>query len=139
MERAACCGEGTDLEDQAWNIEVIAQTATAPAQEVWYLDKTVPEYAFLGCDQLGDVTIFAVPGLGSVGRSAFAFSNLAGLDLTEVVAYGDFEIGERAFEGCSSVVSVRLPAAATVGPRAFEGCSGLPADVLAALERLRGP
>ena len=43
-------------------------------------------------------------------------------------------IGSSAFNGCSGLTNVIIPAGTAVARGAFDGCSGLPANVLAALE-----
>ena len=62
-------------------------------------------------------------GLTSIGASAF--EGCSGLTSVEIPA-GVISIGASAFEGCSGLTSVEIPASVTsIGFRAFADCSGL--------------
>ena len=78
-------------------------------------------YSACGPWGAGIKKVIAVNGLRSVGDHAFeGCSSLVSVDMPLAGSVGD-----HAFEGCSSLVSVDMPSAITIGRYAFDGCDGL--------------
>ena len=77
---------------------------------------------FSGCTELKKIT---VESLSEV--NAFAFSSVgAALQGDIVINEGVMKIGDRAFNGCSSITSVIIPNTVTnIGDRAFYNCSSI--------------
>jgi len=78
---------------------------------------SVPSDAFRDCENLSSVTM---PGVTSIGNSAFMGTNLSALTLPAVAT-----IGNSVFLNVTSLNSINLPAIVSVGISAFQGCANL--------------
>jgi len=93
---------------------------------------SVQPYAFYNATNLGKVTFEAAQAsFGAVTIGEYAFANCA--FLTEVVYQAGSNVGElgnSAFEGCSALMTLEIPATVTkVGNNAFKGCGARTATI----------
>ena len=93
--------------------------------------KSIGKYAFYECDSLTSVTINS----DAIVNKAYTYSdNLSDVFGSQVTKYiiGDNVkgIGEYAFSGCSSLISVTIGDGVTsIGTKAFDGCSSITSPV----------
>ena len=93
----------------------------------------VPEYAFVGCKSIKNVTI--PQGVKTIRRNAFYHSGIQSV----VLPYGLEEICHEAFSGCDSLTSLALPdTLRLIGDSAFSNCHSLTSLVLPDTLRLIG-
>ena len=84
---------------------------------------TLPQYAFYGCTSLRTVN---APVLDSIGVYAFATSGLMTVGTSDADSFVKVNsVGMNAFEGCTRLSSVSLPAATIIGEYAFRDCTSL--------------
>ena len=81
----------------------------------------IPDYAFSGCDSIGNVTI--PEGVTSIGSYAFAdCSGITELTLPQTAV----SFGNNVFSGCSGLTGITINGNVTdAGGSLFEGCSAL--------------
>ena len=79
----------------------------------------IADYAFYGCSSFGAVTLHE--GISSVGEGAFSLSGVTSLTFLA----DNVTIGESAFSGCTSLVTVNWGGVTDIAQHAFYGCSSL--------------
>ena len=87
---------------------------------------TINDSAFEGCSNLNTVVSLVLPStLTELGYNAFkACTGLVGIDLSKITASG-FTIKQGTFNGCSSLISVKLANGQNIEALAFSKCTAL--------------
>ena len=81
---------------------------------------TIAEKGFEGCA----IKELILPAGVSIGASAFAYCEYLG-EIKTFCAAEAGRLGDKVFEGCSSLIKADLPAFSSIGKRAFANCENL--------------